>query len=40
METMKTTGMIYTILIGAMLLRYFVTITTIPRALALGVGGP
>ncbi|MBN1625869.1 MAG: TRAP transporter large permease [Deltaproteobacteria bacterium] len=39
METMKTTGMIYAILIGALILRYFVTITTIPTHMAQTVGG-
>ncbi|MBN1849380.1 MAG: TRAP transporter large permease [Deltaproteobacteria bacterium] len=39
MDTMKTTGLIYTILIGALLLRYFVTVTTIPKYLAETVAG-
>jgi C4-dicarboxylate transporter, DctM subunit len=33
--TAKTTGMIYTILIGAFILNYFVTVSTIPNRLAL-----
>jgi C4-dicarboxylate transporter DctM subunit len=37
METMKTTGLLYSILIGALLLRYFVTVTTIPKFLAQSV---
>ncbi|MBN2061377.1 MAG: TRAP transporter large permease [Deltaproteobacteria bacterium] len=33
-ETMKTTGMIYGILIGAFILNYFLAVTTLPFALA------
>ena len=33
-ETMKTTGMLYGILIGAFLFKYFMAVTTIPFALA------
>lgn len=39
METMKTTGMIYTILIGALILRYFVAVTTLPKVLAMTITG-
>ncbi|HUT67206.1 MAG TPA: TRAP transporter large permease subunit [Dehalococcoidales bacterium] len=39
METIKTTGMIYGILIGAMIFNYFVAITTIPTVLSDFVGG-
>jgi C4-dicarboxylate transporter DctM subunit len=38
-ETMKTTGMLYGILIGAYLFKYFMAVTTIPVVLAEVVGG-
>ena len=38
-ETMKTTGMLYGILIGAFVFKYFLAVTTIPFALADFVGG-
>lgn len=38
-ETMKTTGMLYGILIGAFVFKYFMAVTTIPFALADLVGG-
>ena len=38
-ETMKTTGMLYGILIGAFLFKYFMAVTTIPFVLADFVGG-
>jgi len=38
-ETMKTTGMLYGILIGAFIFKYFMAVTTIPFALADFVGG-
>jgi C4-dicarboxylate transporter DctM subunit len=38
-ETIKTTGMVYCILIGAMIFTYFVAVTTIPIELADFVGG-
>ena len=38
-ETMKTTGMLYGILIGAFVFKYFMAVTTIPFALADFVGG-
>lgn len=38
-ETMKTTGMVYGILIGAFLFQYFMAVTTIPNVLADAVGG-
>jgi C4-dicarboxylate transporter DctM subunit len=38
-ETMKTTGMLYGILIGAFVFKYFMAVTTIPVALADFVGG-
>ena len=38
-ETMKTTGMLYGILIGAFLFKYFLAVTTIPFVLADFVGG-
>ncbi|UCG65040.1 MAG: TRAP transporter large permease [Deltaproteobacteria bacterium] len=38
METMKTTGMLYGILIGAFLFKYFLAVTTIPFRLANFVG--
>ncbi|MBN1256048.1 MAG: TRAP transporter large permease [Deltaproteobacteria bacterium] len=38
-ETLKTTGMLYGILIGAFLFKYFMAVTTIPFALADFVGG-
>ncbi len=37
--TMKTTGMLYGILIGAFLFKYFLAVTTIPTLLADYVGG-
>jgi C4-dicarboxylate transporter DctM subunit len=37
-ETMKTTGMVYGILIGAFLFNYFMAVTTIPFELADAVG--
>jgi tripartite ATP-independent transporter DctM subunit len=37
-ETMKTTGMLYGILIGAFLFKYFLAVTTIPSLLASFVG--
>lgn len=37
-ETMKTTGMLYGILIGAFLFKYFLAVTTIPALLADFVG--
>lgn len=37
-ETMKTTGMLYGILIGAFLFKYFLAVTTIPMRLADYVG--
>ncbi len=39
MDTMKTTAMIHTILIGAMLLGYFMSVTRLPFELAEVVGG-
>lgn len=39
METMKTTSMVYTIMIGAMLLGHFMTIQQMPQAITSGVGG-
>ncbi|MBN1847607.1 MAG: TRAP transporter large permease [Deltaproteobacteria bacterium] len=38
-ETMKTTGMLYGILVGAFLFKYFLAVTTIPTRLADYVGG-
>jgi tripartite ATP-independent transporter DctM subunit len=38
-ETMKTTGMIYCIMIGAFIFNYFIAVTTIPNALADTVSG-
>ena len=38
-ETMKTTGMLYAILIGAFVFKYFMAVTTIPFAIADFVGG-
>jgi C4-dicarboxylate transporter DctM subunit len=38
-ETMKTTGMLYGILVGAFLFKYFLAVTTIPMRLADYVGG-
>jgi len=38
-ETMKTTGMLYGILIGAFAFKYFMAVTTIPFALADFIGG-
>jgi len=38
-ETMKTTGMLYGILIGAFVFKYFMAVTTIPFAIADFVGG-
>ncbi|RLC70287.1 MAG: C4-dicarboxylate ABC transporter permease, partial [Chloroflexi bacterium] len=38
-ETMKTTGMLYGILIGAFLFKYFMAVTTIPTVLSEIVGG-
>jgi C4-dicarboxylate transporter DctM subunit len=38
-ETMKTTGMLYGILIGAFVFKYFMAVTTIPSVLADFVGG-
>ena len=38
-ETLKTTGMLYGILIGAFLFKYFMAVTTIPVTLADFVGG-
>jgi C4-dicarboxylate transporter DctM subunit len=38
-ETMKTTGMLYGILIGAFVFKYFMAVTTIPFALADFIGG-
>lgn len=38
-ETMKTTGMLYGILIGAFIFKYFMAVTTIPFVLADFVGG-
>jgi tripartite ATP-independent transporter DctM subunit len=38
-ETMKTTGMLYGILIGAFLFKYFMAVTTIPFVIADFVGG-
>lgn len=38
-ETMKTTGMLYGILIGAFLFKYFLAVTTIPFVVADFVGG-
>jgi C4-dicarboxylate transporter DctM subunit len=38
-ETMKTTGMLYGILVGAFLFKYFLAVTTIPTQLADWVGG-
>jgi len=38
-ETMKTTGMLYGILIGAFIFKYFLAVTTIPFVLADFVGG-
>ncbi|MBA7658420.1 C4-dicarboxylate TRAP transporter large permease protein DctM [subsurface metagenome] len=38
-ETMKTTGMLYGILIGAFIFKYFLAVTTIPFVLADTVGG-
>jgi tripartite ATP-independent transporter DctM subunit len=39
MDTMKTTAMIHTILIGAMILGYFMSVTRLPFELAQVVGG-
>jgi len=39
LETLKTTGMIYGILIGAFIFNYFLAPTTIPYAIAEFVGG-
>jgi C4-dicarboxylate transporter DctM subunit len=39
LETMKTTGMLYGILIGAFIFKYFMAVTTIPFGLADVVGG-
>lgn len=39
LETMKTTGMLYGILIGAFVFKYFLAVTTIPARLADYVGG-
>jgi C4-dicarboxylate transporter DctM subunit len=38
-ETIKTTGMLYGILVGAFLFKYFLAVTTIPTHLADWVGG-
>jgi len=38
LETMKTTGMLYGILIGAFLFKYFLAVTTIPVVLANFIG--
>jgi C4-dicarboxylate transporter DctM subunit len=38
LETMKTTGMLYGILIGAFLFKYFLAVTTIPFGLANFIG--
>jgi len=38
-ETMKTTGMLYGILMGAFVFKYFMAVTTIPFAIADFVGG-
>ncbi|MFC1533436.1 TRAP transporter large permease [Thermodesulfobacteriota bacterium] len=38
-ETMKTTGMLYGILIGAFVFKYFLAVTSIPQVLADWVGG-
>ncbi|MFP3974694.1 MAG: TRAP transporter large permease [Chloroflexota bacterium] len=38
-ETMKTTGMLYGILIGAMIFKYFLAVTTIPTVVAETIGG-
>lgn len=38
-ETMKTTGMLYGILIGAFIFKYFMAVTTIPFVLADVIGG-
>jgi C4-dicarboxylate transporter DctM subunit len=38
-ETVKVTGMVYVILIGAMLFKYFMALTTIPFLLADIIGG-
>jgi C4-dicarboxylate transporter DctM subunit len=38
-ETMKTTGMLYGILIGAFVFKYFMAVTTIPFVIADFVGG-
>jgi C4-dicarboxylate transporter DctM subunit len=38
-ETMKTTGMIYCIMIGAFIFNYFIAVTTIPNTLADTVSG-
>lgn len=38
-ETMKTTGMVYCIMIGAFIFNYFMAVTTIPMALADVVSG-
>ncbi len=38
-ETLKTTGMIYAILIGALIFNFFVAISTIPYALSEFLGG-
>jgi C4-dicarboxylate transporter DctM subunit len=38
-ETMKTTGMLYGILIGAFVFKYFMAVTTIPFVLADFIGG-
>jgi tripartite ATP-independent transporter DctM subunit len=38
-DTLKTTGMLYCILIGAFMFQYFVAVTNIPFALAETIGG-
>jgi C4-dicarboxylate transporter DctM subunit len=39
LETMRTTGMIYCILIGALIFNYFLAVTTMPSRLAEIIGG-
>jgi C4-dicarboxylate transporter DctM subunit len=39
LETMKTTGMIYCILIGALIFNYFLSVTAMPTRLAEIIGG-
>ena len=38
LETMRTTGMIYTLMIGALLMNYFLTVSKVPTELARVVG--